>query len=125
VTNKKIVEVLQSRPRLLYNGKISSRTKNSAVTRRVNQPRTGIAFNKNTLFLLVVEGRSERSEGINLLEFAQFMKNLGAKEGLNLDGGGSSFFWFKGKLLNIPSGGWTPFTLPGMVRPIFNCLIVE
>ncbi len=55
--------------------------------------------------MLIVDGRQSESRGVNLDELAQIMKELGAVEALNLDGGGSSSIFANGRLLNKPAGG--------------------
>jgi hypothetical protein len=70
-------------------------------------PRTAIGLSKdrNTLVLVVVDGRNSY-RGANCLEVAQLLVELGAERGFNLDGGGSSTFWMKGPgVLNHPSDG--------------------
>ncbi len=42
------------------------------------------------ILMLVAEGRSERSQGATLSELADLFLQLGAREAMNLDGGGSS-----------------------------------
>src|SRR4029077_17860535 len=55
-------------------------------------PRTAIGFSRDstTLFLLTVDGRSERSVGATLVELAALMRRLGAWQAMNFDGGGST-----------------------------------
>lgn len=56
-------------------------------------PRTaiGIANNRTRLFLVVVDGRQKPySDGMTLRELASLMLALGARDALNLDGGGST-----------------------------------
>ncbi|QDT68156.1 hypothetical protein MalM25_10720 [Planctomycetes bacterium MalM25] len=56
-------------------------------------PRTGVgvANGGRTLILVVVDGRQEGdSEGVSLPELGEALRRLGAQEGLNLDGGGTS-----------------------------------
>ena len=74
-------------------------------------PRTalGISGDGRYLFLLVIDGRrSGHSEGATLSEVADWLLRLGASEGLNLDGGGSTaLVRAEGErfvLLNLPSG---------------------
>ena len=43
---------------------------------------------------VVSDGRTEESEGLSLLELAEFMDSLGVKTAYNLDGGGSSTMYF-------------------------------
>lgn len=54
-------------------------------------PRTGIGFDANNQpILFTVDGRQASSAGVNLREFALIMKENGAINGFNLDGGGST-----------------------------------
>lgn len=60
---------------------------------RVRHPRTavGTARGGRRLLLVVVDGRQPRySEGMTLPELGRLMLELGARDALNLDGGGSS-----------------------------------
>ena len=60
---------------------------------RNRNPRTalGIARNAQHLILAVVDGRqAPYSDGMTLRELADFMRMLGARDAINLDGGGSS-----------------------------------
>lgn len=56
------------------------------------QPRTAIGFTKDrkTLIMVTVDGRQMISRGLTMYEMAELMKNLGAYNALNLDGGGST-----------------------------------
>jgi exopolysaccharide biosynthesis protein len=54
----------------------------------------------------VIDGRRPRwSRGATLGELRKIMRNLGAVDALNLDGGGSSEMVVKGKVVNRPSDG--------------------
>jgi hypothetical protein len=67
-------------------------------------PRTAIGFNARYLYLVAVDGRQkELSAGMSLVELAALMKQIGCREALNLDGGGSTTFWLNGKVMNSPS----------------------
>lgn len=71
-------------------------------------PRTAAGFTKDkrTVLLAVVDGRSGSSIGMTINEMGALMKNLGAHEAINLDGGGSSTLWTKsGGVRNRPSDG--------------------
>lgn len=70
-------------------------------------PRTAVGATANgDLILFVVDGRQpDYSMGMSLAELAQAMLDLGCKDALNLDGGGSSAIAVQGKLLNNPSDG--------------------
>ena len=70
-----------------------------------HEPRTALAYNEDTLFLIVADGRQPKySTGLTLYEIATILIELGAKEAINLDGGSSSTFVVDGKVINKPSG---------------------
>jgi hypothetical protein len=71
-------------------------------------PRTAVGFSKDrrTLYMLVVDGRTSISVGVTLKELANIMKDLGAYDAVNLDGGGSTTMWVQGEgVVNNPSDG--------------------
>lgn len=69
-------------------------------------PRTAVAYNDNYIFFVVVDGRSTVSVGMTYEELGNFCKNvLGATNGVNQDGGGSSTIWVNGVVKNSPSDG--------------------
>jgi exopolysaccharide biosynthesis protein len=67
--------------------------------------RTMIGWNANgDLLLVTVDGRRPgRSVGLSVIEAANLMRALGAVDALNLDGGGSTTFVLRGRLMNRPS----------------------
>nr|MCS5608930.1 phosphodiester glycosidase family protein [Candidatus Poribacteria bacterium] len=69
------------------------------------EPRTALGFNKEKLFLIVVDGRQPNySTGLSLYRLAEILIEFGATEAINLDGGSSSTFIVDGQLANRPSG---------------------
>jgi exopolysaccharide biosynthesis protein len=68
-------------------------------------PRTAVGFSRDssTLVLLTVDGRSENSGGMTLLELADMMRQLGAWQAMNFDGGGSTTMVIDGRVVNHPS----------------------
>lgn len=75
---------------------------------RARHPRTamGITRDRRTFLLVAVDGRSTRSAGMYGTELARLMELLGAWQAFNLDGGGSTTFWQRGRgVLNRPSDG--------------------
>lgn len=68
-------------------------------------PRTGMGYTRNNkLIILVIEGRNKGvAEGATLLQEAQLLKELGCREALNLDGGGSSCMLVNGRETIRPS----------------------
>ena len=72
----------------LNNGVVQSFTDPGATARH---PRTAVAYDANYVYFVVVDGRSPVSVGMNMTELGNFCINyLGAMEGINQDGGGSS-----------------------------------
>ncbi|CAN7401040.1 phosphodiester glycosidase family protein [Knoellia sp. LjRoot47] len=55
-------------------------------------PRTAVGFDADgsTMFLLTVDGRMADSRGMTYAETGAFLKEVGADDAINLDGGGSS-----------------------------------
>lgn len=91
-------------------------------TRRVARTAAGVDVTGRKLFLLVVDGSQPGwSDGVTLPELADWLHDLGASDAVNLDGGGSSTFVYRGAdggyYRNRPShaavGGQ-----PGRVRPV-------
>jgi hypothetical protein len=68
-------------------------------------PRTAMGYTKdNKLIILVIQGRFPGiAEGATLKQEAQILKDLGCREALNLDGGGSSCMLVNGKETIKPS----------------------
>ena len=64
-------------------------------------PRAGIAqMGMLTYALVVVNGRTNDSEGVTMEEFASIMEELGAEQAYNLDGGNSATLAFNGQVYN-------------------------
>jgi hypothetical protein len=72
---------------------------------RERHPRSAIGMTRDslTVLLLVVDGRRPWSVGMTLDELAGELRGLGAHDAMNLDGGGSSILWARGRVLNRPS----------------------
>jgi hypothetical protein len=68
-------------------------------------PRTAVGFSRDsaTLILLTVDGRSESSGGVTLVDLARLMRQLGAWQAMNFDGGGSTTMVIEGAVVNAPS----------------------
>jgi len=71
----------------------------------MKHPRTAVGFSRDssTLYLLAVDGRSQRSVGVTLDELASLMRRLGAWNAMNFDGGGSTTMVINGAVMNVPS----------------------
>jgi exopolysaccharide biosynthesis protein len=70
-------------------------------------PRTIIgSFSNDDILVIVIDGRRTGwSEGVTLEEVQDKLLSFKIKNAYNLDGGGSSVFYYDGKILNKPSGG--------------------
>ena len=92
----------------------------SAMTWSILQPRhprTAIGWNKDSIFMVEVDGRQrDLSVGMTLPELAAYMIKLGCQEAMNFDGGGSATFWVLGNVINSPSEGHE--------RPAANALVL-
>jgi hypothetical protein len=89
------MEALGGRPLLLRDGAIVAGIDSAggAAFAAARHPRTavGIARDGRRLLLVVVDGRQKPySDGVTLRELADIMRALGARDAINLDGGGST-----------------------------------
>jgi exopolysaccharide biosynthesis protein len=64
-------------------------------------PRTAIGIrNHRRVILLTLDGRTSEAFGMTISELADLMKLLRCRDAVNLDGGGSTTMWIKGKPFN-------------------------
>ena len=91
-------------PTLLKGGEKQTIPADWANTR---QPRTLIGhFVNNDLLFVVIDGRQKGwSNGVTLEEAQEKLLEFKVRDAYNLDGGGSSTFYYDGKVLNHPSDG--------------------
>lgn len=91
-------------PALIENGTISVTEEDEVGKAMASNPRTAIGILDDLHYVFVVsDGRTEESEGLSLLELAEFMDSLGVETAYNLDGGGSSTMYFNGEVVNNPT----------------------
>ncbi|MBN2849369.1 MAG: phosphodiester glycosidase family protein, partial [Erysipelotrichaceae bacterium] len=87
-------------PVLIENGELVDTSDQYWVASKAN-PRVGIAQLGPLHYLfVVVDGRTENSDGMTLPQLAQVFKDRGAIMAYNLDGGGSATMWYNGKVIN-------------------------
>lgn len=115
------VAALGAGPTLMSRGKVAvlakaQRFRADVVSGRA--PRSALGLTKDGQILLAtVDGRDPKdSVGMTLVELAKLMKEMGAVDAMNLDGGGSSAMWLKGRTINSPSDG--------RERPVSTALLV-
>jgi len=65
-------------------------------------PRAAFGVNEHELIAAVCDGRADGESGLELGELADAMAALGAREAINLDGGGSASLVVSGRLVNTP-----------------------
>ena len=69
-------------------------------------PRSAIGASRDHLFLVQVDGRQPGfSMGMTLAELADYMLKLGCEVAMNVDGGASATFWYRGQVMNSPCNG--------------------
>lgn len=97
-------EILSFDPALIENGTISVTEEDEVGKAMASNPRTAIGIIDDLHYVFVVsDGRTEESEGLSLLELAEFMDSIGVETAYNLDGGGSSTMYFNGAVVNNPT----------------------
>ena len=105
---KNIIHAVGGGPGLLSDGEIAingreENFQNDIINGR--SPRTALALTEdNHLLLVTIDGRqAEWSVGMTLEDMAQTLKDLGAVEAINLDGGGSARMVIRGFTMSSPS----------------------
>jgi hypothetical protein len=85
----------------------------------VRHPRSAVAFTRDStqLLLVVVDGRSEKSVGMTTVELGDLLIELGAWQGMNFDGGGSTTMVVNDRIVNTP-------TDPSGEREVGNALVI-
>ena len=106
VEESKAGSILVAGPLLIEENEYVSLNKNAFNDNR--HPRTAVAITgENKLIFMVVDGRSNQANGMNLQELSKVFKWLGARDAMNLDGGGSSTLYIKNAttsgVVNYPS----------------------
>ncbi len=117
---------LASGPLLLWHGEAVDTEFADKIFKSVRHPRTAVGVDsaKQKAWLLVVDGRQPGvSEGATLDELKQMLKDEGAVDALNLDGGGSSVLVARSpdgtlRVLNVPIHDRSP----GRERPVVSAV---
>jgi exopolysaccharide biosynthesis protein len=117
---------LASGPLLLWRGEAVDTEFADKIFKSLRHPRTavGVDSSKQNVWLLVADGRQPGiSEGATLDELKKMLKDEGATDALNLDGGGSSTLVQRQpdgnyKVLNVPIHE----RVPGRERPVASAV---
>lgn len=100
-------------PRIVTNGRVDVQEEGyseSFATGRHPRTAVGLIDDRHAI-IVTVDGRSTTSKGMSLEKLAEFMIGLGAKQAVNLDGGGSTAMWIDSRfrdpagIVNSPSDG--------------------
>lgn len=119
---------IHSGPLLLLDGIIQSL--DIVKWNNVRNPRTGVCISyNNRVKLITVDGRFYTSAGMTLPEFQSFLKTLGCKSAINLDGGGSTTMYLKNAgVINEPRDKPPPgvfgFNNDTIIRKVSNSIVV-
>lgn len=98
------VHVFSFGPALVMGGEITVTAEDEVGKAMADNPRTAIGVLEPGHYVLIVsDGRTRESDGLTLLQLAEFMQSLGVTVGYNLDGGGSSTMVFMGEVVNNPT----------------------
>ncbi len=104
-----VTDIISGGPRLLGDGKIRVTSKQERFQADIasgRAPRTALGISpEGDFILLVVDGRQRLSRGLTLYELAALLREQGAVEAMNFDGGGSSTFVLNHQVKNSPSDG--------------------
>lgn len=119
--------IMTAGPMLIRDGQLMPmRDDKTFVTYRHNRTAVGTLAD-GTVLLVTVDGRTKQSEGMSLQDFQRLLHYLGCRDALNLDGGGSTTMYVKGKpyggIVNRPSDNGR-FDYGGE-RGVSNCIIVK
>jgi hypothetical protein len=96
-------EVVSGHPTVLWNGQARDNNGDPLCSNRHPRTVVGLSQDRTKLFMIVVDGRKPNRIGFTCDEEAALLAELGASDGMNLDGGGSSTMWLGGAVVNYPS----------------------
>ncbi len=129
--------ILQAGPILLKNYQecigINHENIPSEIGENLPKARTGIGVKNNGNWVIAIIEASSKThpKGLTLKELANFLKSLGCKDAINLDGGGSSTLVYEGKKYFSPSTVIYPFEHKNIIympvegdRPVGNGIVI-
>ncbi len=114
-------DLLQAGPLLVRDGRVASQAEegfsagadqfDSDITAG-RHPRAALGCDAERLIAVACDGRADDEAGLTLDELADALVGLGARDALNLDGGGSTSLVYGGRLRNTPREAHE-ITVPG------------
>ncbi len=116
-----VEQIIGGGPRLVRDGNLWITGEEEKIRADVTQgraPRTALGITSDGRLLLVtVNGRQPNiSVGMTLAELGNLLRELGAVQAMNLDGGGSTTMVIRNLVLNLPSDG--------KERPVSNAIVI-
>lgn len=115
-TSKAEAGIMVTGPYLLQNSTALKLQSTAFVKNR--HPRTVLCTTEKAMVFITVDGRSKDAYGMSLPEMQQFLLTIGCVDAINLDGGGSTTMWVKGRgVINSPSDKTGE-------RPVSNALMI-
>jgi len=108
---------------ILKDGQAADRT----LANDARHPRSaaGISSDSRCLYLLVIDGRRAGSAGATEKETALLLRSLGAGDGINFDGGGSSALALRGRDGKVSAVNTPIHRLPGQERAVAGCIGIQ
>ncbi len=86
-------------------------------------PRAALGVDDRRIVAVVSDGRADDEAGLTLPELAWLMVRLGARDAINLDGGGSATLVAGGRMRNRPRATWGVDLVGG--RPLATALAIR
>lgn len=122
-------------PLLIKNGKVFDKhaiekTGKSFLDERHARTAVCIKNNHNWIFLVASHTKepnrpyAEIVEGLTIPELTQFLKQLGCRDAINLDGGGSSTLVMNDKVMNKQAGDMDDITHFYHQRPVLDAILI-
>jgi hypothetical protein len=109
---KQIVHAIGGFHQILRNGELTDRARQNAAGPRYARSAAGLSSGGRILYLVVINGGLPGRPGATEAETALILKQLGAQDVLNLDGGGSSAL-----VLRFSDGGVRTLNTPARIFP--------
>ena len=113
------VSAVGGSPMLIKNGIINITDKEELIVidNAIARARSAIGYTADgKIIMLAVEGNNAGiSDGLNLVELANYMKDMGCVGAINLDGGGSSMLRVNNQEMIRPSSSGVERAMPGVI----------
>ena len=99
-------QIVSGHPSVVIDGAVTDSRGDTTLCPRNPRTAVGLSADHRTFYMAVVDGRAPSRIGMTCNELGDFMLGLGARDAINLDGGGSSAMWLRGVgVVNHPSDG--------------------